>query len=154
MAWPRMPSFSPRYSRSINLHLSKVSLFYRNDSSLYPSRNTFAPFLLLHRDGSFNFLYRLSYRSMEGGGGKKFIHRDKSRERSLSRGLYYFLSGRRIVGEFMDSEGKWNRAGEARVIKGIIKRWDLQKSRRYISIQKFSPSFSLIEIHILFKKNM
>lgn len=69
-------------------------------------------------------------------------------------GLYYFLSGRRIVGEFMDSEGKWNRAGEARVIKGIIKRWDLQKSRRYISIQKFSPSFSLIEIHILFKKNM
>lgn len=54
----------------------------------------------------------------------------------------------------MDSEGKWNRAGEARVIKGIIKRWDLQKSRRYISIQKFSPSFSLIEIHILFKKNM
>lgn len=37
---------------------------------------------------------------------KKFIHRDKSRERSSRGGLYYFLSGRRIVGEFMDSEGK------------------------------------------------
>lgn len=92
-AWPGQGCrpFHPAPLRSINLHLSKVSLFYRNDPSLYPSRNTFAPFLLLHRDGSFNFLYRLSYRSMEGGGGKKFIHRDKSRERSLSRGIILFF---------------------------------------------------------------
>lgn len=64
----RMPSFSPGYSCAITLHKSRsLEGFARIATILYPSWNTFALFLLLYGDGSFNspgISYWLS-RSME-----------------------------------------------------------------------------------------
>lgn len=85
--------------------------------SFHPFFFIFAPFALIIQFPPENLLPVVA---VEWGGKKKkkekkFIQRDdKSRERSslAGEGLYYFLSGRRIVGEFMDREGKWNRAAK------------------------------------------
>lgn len=114
--WPKDATlFTWIFLRSINLDPSKTcfaSSILEFLTILFILFFLFSlPLLLL-----FNSPPRISYRLSRSNGGKKkkkkekkFIQRDdKSRERSslAGEGLYYFLSGRRIVGEFMDREGK------------------------------------------------